>query len=235
MITRIKFDNKKLSQVLKNKSYYLSGTRDYGTLSMELEEFYHGLVIDKLLALYNADLEYETAKHLENTIYSNFKNAFVDAVRMTKADKRSIESIEINSYISYLEANELDIPDSLTTEDDDHDYLRVDEIDQKLSLVKGLLSNEENKYLDLRLNGQYSVAEVKEAMNLSNNGNDTILKSIKRKCKHLKVDEPRYRFKPYGEIDNRTTLEEFSLYEWNHNQYVNFVSSNELSIHVEKD
>lgn len=232
---KARLDDKKLGEALKSRKYYYSGIRsDYDTLSIELEEFYHGRIVDKLLALHSAGIEFESPKHLENAIYENFKNAFLDAVRFTKAEKRQRVSIDINDYIEYYgEGDGPLLPEALKHEDADFDSVHVDEIDLKMKMVKELLSVDEYNYLDLRLNAQCSVNQVMEIMRITKNRADRLLKDIKRKCKHLRTEGFKYSLTPYGEVDSRNTLESFHMSEHASNQYINYVSTNKLAIHVE--
>ena len=236
MSIMIRFDDKKLGEVLRDRKYYRSGIRsDYGTLAIDVEEMYHGKVIDKLLALRDADLEFTSYKHLENTIFDNFKKAFGNAVEMSKAEKRKFISVDITTFIESprdLEGDSLVIPEALQFED--VDLSKRDEIDYRLESVRDLLTISEYDYLDFRLNGQRSVAEVMTIMHYNRTQVANILRDIKRKCAHLRTEGSKYTFTPYGDYDMRNTLELFSLSEYSRNQYVNYVSTNKLAIHVEE-
>jgi hypothetical protein len=232
----IRFDDNKLGEVLRDMKYYRSGIRsDYGTLAIDVEEMYHGKVIDKLLALREADLEFTNYKHLENTIFDNFKKAFGNAVEMSKAEKRRFISVDITTFIESprdLEGDALVVPEALQFED--VDLSKRDEIDYRLESVRDLLTISEYDYLDFRLNGQRSVAEVMTIMHYSRTQVANILRDIKRKCAHLRTEGSKYTFTPYGDYDMRNTLELFSLSEYSRNQYVNYVSTNKLAIHIEE-
>jgi hypothetical protein len=229
----INLDDRKLGEVLKDKKYYRSGIRsDFGELSIELEESYHGHIVDKMLNLYNKEMEFQTARDLENLIYDVFKKAFIDAVRFINRDKRRVQFVDVESFIEKGE-DEIKMPDNMKHEDIDFDVHHVDNIDVKLRAVKKLLKEDEYNYLDLRLNSQCSVAEVMEDMDITKSKADGLLKSIKRKCSHLKSDTPKYTLEPYGEIDSRNSLELFHMSEELKNQYVNYASSDKLAIHIE--
>lgn len=236
MSIMIRFDDKKLGEVLRDRKYYRSGIRsDYGTLAIDVEEMYHGKVIDKLLALRDADLEFTSYKHLENAIFDNFKKAFGNAVEMSKAEKRKFISVDITTFIESprdLEGDSLVVPEALQFED--VDLSKRDEIDYRLESVRDLLTISEYDYLDFRLNGQRSVAEVMTIMHYNRTQVANILRDIKRKCAHLRTEGSKYTFTPYGDYDMRNTLELFSLSEYTKNQYVNYVSTNKLAIYVEE-
>lgn len=236
MNTMIRFDDKKLSEVLRDTKYYRSGIRsDYGTLAIDVAEMYHGKIIDKLLALRDADLEFESYKHLENTVYDNFRKAFGNAVEMSKAEKRRFISVDITTFIESprdLEGDSLVVPEALQFED--VDLSKRDEIDYRLESVRDLLTISEYDYLDFRLNGQRSVAEVMTIMHLNRTQVANILRDIKRKCAHLRDEGAKHTFTSYGDYDMRNTLELFSLSEYSSNQYVNYVSTNKLAIYVEE-
>ena len=117
---------------------------------------------------------------------------------------------------------------------EDVDLSKRDEIDYRLESVRDLLTISEYDYLDFRLNGQRSVAEVMTIMHYSRTQVANILRDIKRKCAHLRTEGSKYTFTPYGDYDMRNTLELFSLSEYSSNQYVNYVSTNKLAIYVEE-
>lgn len=231
---KARLDEQKLGQVLRDRKYYRSGIRsDFGALSIELEESYNGYIVDKMLNLYNKGMEFETARDLENLIYDVFKKAFLNAVRYINKDKRRVKFVDVESYIEKGE-DEIKMPDNMKHEDVDFDNLPVDEIDVKLSIVRELLNDDEYNYLDLRLNAQCSVAEVKQEMEINNVQANNLLRDIKRKCKHLRTEGSKYSFTPYGEVDSRNTLDLFHMFEHSSNQYLNYVSTNKLAIHIEE-
>ena len=232
---KARLDDKKLGQVLRDRKYYRSGIRsDYPALSIELEESYNDYIVSKMLSLYNKDLEYDTPKHLENLIYDTFKKAFLNAVKYVGRDKRRVSFVNIDKFIETSESEDIKMPENMKHKDVEFDNLPVDEIDIKLSIVKELLSDDEYNYLDLRLNAQCSVAEVKEVMEIDNTQVDDLLRRIKRKCKHLRTEGAKYTFTPYGDYDKRNTLELFHMSEELKNQYVSYASSNKLAIHIEE-
>jgi hypothetical protein len=228
----IRFTEKKLGEVLDNARYYLSGIRsDYDSLSIDLEEVYRAYITEGLMRQFNADLSYETAKHLENTIYAVHKLAFVDAVKWTKRAKRNVQFQNIDDFsdsTKHLEDDVLNLPEGLKYED--VDFTKRDEIDVKLEAVMDILTPTEFNYLDYRLNGQRSVAEVREALNLSKNQVDDLLKGIKRKCVDLRSGHDAKQWTPYGETDYRNNIELFFLSEWIDNEYIGAISTNTLAV-----
>ena len=229
-----RLDDKKLGEVLNDRKYYRSGIRsDFGALSVELEESYNGYIIDKMLNLYNKEVEFETARDLENLIYDVFKKAFLNAVKYINRDKRRVQFVDVESYIEKGE-DEIKMPDNMKHEDVDFDVHHFDTIDYRLKQVSSIVSSDEYNYLDLRLNAQCSVAEVKEVMEIDNTQVDDLLRRIKRKCKHLRTEGAKYTFTPYGDYDKRNTLELSHMSEELKNQYVSYASSNKLAIHIEE-
>ena len=229
-----RLDDRKLGEVLNDRKYYRSGIRsDFGALSVELEESYNGYIIDKMLNLYNKEVEFETARDLENLIYDVFKKAFLNAVKYINRDKRRVQFVDVESYIEKGE-DEIKMPDNMKHEDVDFDVHHFDTIDYRLKQVSSIVSSDEYNYLDLRLNAQCSVAEVKEVMELDTIQVNNLLRDIKRKCAHLRTEGAKYTFTPYGEIDSRNTLNLFHMYEHSSNQYLNYVSTNKLAIHIDE-
>ena len=232
----IRFTEKKLGEVLDNPKYYRSGIRaDYDRLSVDLEEVYRGYITEGLMRQFNADLRYETAKHLENTIYAVYKLAFVDAVKWTKRVKRQVYMQNIDDYIEgatdAYEHTNLTLPEGLKYED--VDFTKRDEIDVKLEAVMDILTTTEYKYLDYRLNGQRSVDEVATELGLTKAKVYDLLDAIKRKCVDLRSGHSAKEWTPYGETDYRNNIELFFLSEWLDNEYVGAISTNTLAVYVE--
>ena len=232
----IRFTEKKLGEVLDNPKYYRSGIRaDYDRLSVDLEEVYRGYITEGLMRQFNADLSYETAKHLENTIYAVFKLAFADAVKWTKRAKRSAQFVNIDNYVEnstkHLEDDSMSLPEGLTYED--VDLTKRDEIDVKLEAVMDILTTTEYNYLDYRLNGQRSVDEVAMELGLTKDKVYDLLDAIKRKCVDLRSGHSAKEWTPYGETDYRNNIELFFLSEWLDNEYIGAISTNTLAVYVE--
>jgi DNA-binding CsgD family transcriptional regulator len=232
----IRFTEKKLGQVLENAKYYRSGIRsDYDRLSVDLEEVYRAYITEGLMRQFNADLSYETEKHLENTIYSVHKLAFVDAVKWTKRAKRNVQFQNIEDYVegatNAYEHTNLTLPEGLKYED--VDFTKRDEIDVKLEAVMDILTPTEYKYLDYRLNGQRSISEVATALGLSKENVYDLLDAVKRKCKDLRSGHDAKQWTPYGETDYRNNLELFFLSEWADNEYIGAISTNTFIKDVE--
>jgi len=233
----IRFTEKKLGEVLDNPKYYRSGIRaDYDRLSVDLEEVYRGYITEGLMRQFNADLSYETAKHLENTIYAVFKLAFADAVKWTKRVKRQGHMQNIDDYIEgatyAYEHTNLTLPEGLKYED--VDFTKRDEIDVKLEAVMDILTTTEYKYLDYRLNGQRSVDEVATELGLTKDKVYNLLNTIKRKCVDLRSGHSAKEWTPYGETDYRNNIELFFLSEWLDNEYIGAISTNTLAVDVDK-
>jgi hypothetical protein len=232
----IRFTEKKLGEVLDNAKYYRSGIRsDYNSLSIDLEEVYRAYITEGLMRQFNADLSYETEKHLENTIYAVHKLAFVDAVKWTKRAKRNVQFQNIEDYVegatNAYEYTNLNLPEGLKYED--VDFTKRDEIDVKLEAVMDILTTTEYKYLDYRLNGQRSISQVATALGLSKENVYDLLDAIKRKCKDLRSGHTAKQWTPYGETDYRNNLELFFLSEWADNEYVGMISTNTFAIPLE--
>ena len=233
----IRFTEKKLGEVLANNKYYANGIRaDYDSLSIDLEEVYRAYITEGLMRQFNADLKYETAKHLENTIYAVYKLAFADAVKWTKRVKRSAEFVNIDNYVEnstkHLEDDSMSLPEGLTYED--VDFTKRDEIDVKLEAVMDILTTTEYKYLDYRLNGQRSVDEVATELGLTKDKVYNLLNTIKRKCVDLRSGHSAKEWTPYGETDYRNNIELFFLSEWLDNEYIGAISTNTLAVDVDK-
>ncbi len=232
----IRFTEKKLGEVLDNPKYYRSGIRaDYDRLSVDLEEVYRAYITEGLMRQFNADLSYETAKHLENTIYAVYKLAFADAVKWTKRAKRQVHLQNIDDFVegatNAYEYTDLTLPEGLKHED--VDFTKRDEIDVKLEAVMDILTTTEYKYLDYRLNGQRSVDEVATELGLTKAKVYDLLDAIKRKCADLRSGHSAKEWTPYGETDYRNNIELFFLSEWLDNEYIGAISTNTLAVYVE--
>ena len=214
----MKLSNKHLSDALNTKKYYNAGVKaSYRgkPLNVNLEEFYLGQITKHLTGLVSAEREFENDAEVSRVLFTLFKLAFVDAVRMTKAAKNSIH-FETSSYDD--EGNNLEAIDESV------EY--VDELDAQLNTLKPLVSETEFRYLELRINNRMSKSDAAEEMNITSRQADRYLDNTKRKASHLHSGYTAYEFKPYGETAEFRTIEDYFINEFIENQYVGAISSN---------
>ena len=188
--------------------YKMLGSRD---INFDVEEGYLHAIALGLTALWQQNIDYRDEQHIKAAIRAAFNNAFLDAIQYANSKKREAFRHRVSLEDSTNASARFQNPEELLHYDDNEKP--VDEIDFRLKQMKPLLCDEHFTYLDLRLNGMMKRSEACLEMGITERQADKYLDTIKRQAKPFNSGYVAYDWKPYGEVDERNTLEAFYISE----------------------